>query len=345
MLALPASTQSRRRRVPAPPPSGGGADADFALRSSAPGVLRSFGFNSAADLGGAFPANVGTIPGTGTLQLDTSVKASGNSSLRFGLNAGAIGGGGGNSWNWYTNFTPGLQRFGANSEFFFQFKCRLSQTAFEDWNHKFFLCGSGDDGVNQYGSCTDLEIEMEHYRNGSGSPGPSATGVNSFPIMYNACPGSCDGIHIFNETGLPGGDLDLQRNGVAPVCSFQDPTKAGCVKFVPEQWMVFQVGVTVGPKITSGGHFWFQGSRVRLWMQASPGATEQLVLDWLTNSVNGSKVGLCAGHGAVGGDDQRYGKLWLLPYTQNNIGPSARAANVWYDELIIGEQKIPAAQA
>jgi hypothetical protein len=313
------------------------ADADFLARSSAPTVLRSFGFNSAGDLGGAFGANFGTVPGTGTVGLDTTVKASGASSLKFGLLAGGHANGGGNSSSWFTNFTSDLQRFGASSEFFYQFKVRISQTAFEDYTHKFFLCGSGDDGTNVFASCTDLEIEMEHYGNANG-----VSAANRFPIMYNACPGSCGGVFAFYET-LSGGNFDLQPNGVAPVCSYQDGSKAGCVQLVPESWMVFQVGVTLGPRVTSGGHYWFQGSRIRMWMQTSPGATEQLVIDWLTNATAGSQIGLCAGHGATG--DQRYGKLWLLPYTQNSIGTSARAGSVWYDELIIATAKIAAAQA
>lgn len=312
-----------------------GADADFQARISAPGVFRSFGFNSSADLGGVFGDNVGTVPGTGTMGLDANVKASGTSSLRFDL----LAGGSGNSCSWFTNFHSNLQRYGANTSFFFQFKVRIGQTAFEDYTHKFFLCGSGDDGTQVFSSCTDLELEMQHYSNNSGS---TINAANAFPIMYNACPGSCGGTWPFYES-LAGGNFDLQPNSVAPICSYNDSSRIGCVHFVPEQWMVFQVGVDVGPRVTSGGHYWFQGSRVRLWMQTSPGAAEQLIIDWLTNSISGSQIGLCAGNGATG--NQAYGKLWLLPYTQNSIGAGARAGNVWFDEVILSEQKIPAAQA
>jgi hypothetical protein len=68
-----------------------------------------------------------------------------------------------------------------------------------------------------------------------------------------------------------------------------------------------------------------------------------LIIDWVTGSTAGSQIGLCAGHNATG--NQAYGKLWLLPYTQNSIGSGARAASVWYDELILSESKIPAALA
>jgi hypothetical protein len=313
------------------------ADSDFLTRRTSPGVLRYFDFNDASQIDGVYGDNFGITTGAGTVALDSTVKASGASSLKFGLTAGGHVSGG-NSCSFFTNFTDDLQRFGGGTEFFFQFKSRLSIEAYEDWSHKFFLCGSGDDGVTTFSSCTDLEIEMEHR-----SQNDTVNATNAFPIMYNACPGSCGGTFNFFESGLPGSDLDLQPHSSDPYCSYQDATKANCVHFVAEQWMVFQVGVTVGTKITDGGHYWFQGSRVRLWMQTAPGAAEQLIVDWLTDSITGSEIGLCAGHGATG--DQQYGKLWLLPYTQNSIGGGARAASVWYDELIIGEQKIPAALA
>jgi hypothetical protein len=332
--------------------SGGGAsgssdaDSDFLTRRTSPGVLRYFDFNDASQLDGEYGDNYGVVengsPGSGTIGLDTSVKASGTSSLRFGLAAGGHSApGGGNNWNWFTNFTDDLQRFGENTEFFFQFKVRLSTEAFEDWAHKFFLCGNGDDGVNLFSSCSDLEICLQHLSNPSGA----VTAARAAPVLYNACPGDCGGTFNFHETIGGGADFDYQPNSGAAVCLYSDEPSPACTVFVPNQWMVFQLGVTVGPKITSGGHYWFEDSRVRLWMQDEPGAAENLIIDVTYGVTNlpSSPPGLCAGNGATG--DKKYGKIWLLPYTQNSIGAGARAAYVWYDELIIGEQKIPAALA
>jgi hypothetical protein len=159
--------------------------------------------------------------------------------------------------------------------------------------------------------------------------------------MYNACPGSCGGVFPFYES-MGGGDFKLQNAIPSPFCRYQDALKANCIRILPDQWMVFQVGVQLGPRITSGGHYWFSNSRVRAWMQQAPGQTEHLIVDWSAGITAGSATGLCAGHGATG--NQRFGKIWLLPYTQNNVA-SPRAGDVWYDELIIGEQKIPAALA
>ncbi len=307
------------------------ADADFDRRKTSAGVIRWFDFNQAADLGGGFGSNYGTISGAnGSMSLDTSVKASGTSSLRFDLSSS------GNNWNWFTNFSSDLSKlYGANSEFYIQFKCRVGATVLQDWAHKLTLIGSGDDGTNLYSSCTDLEICIQSYANAT-----SMIPANQFPHMYNACPGSCGGSFNFFED-IGGGNYELQ-NAVSPQCLYQDATKAGCIHYAADQWMVFQVGVQVGSRITSGGHYWFSGSRIRTWMQLSPTSPEVLISDWTTGTTPGSAIGLCAGHGATG--NQRYGKITLLPYTQNSVA-SPRAGSVWYDELIISEQKIPAALA
>lgn len=308
------------------------ADADFITRRTSQGVIRWFDFNSSADLGGAFGANFGHQDLNGTIDIDTSVKASGASSLRFGIDASA-----GNNSNWWTNFSTDLSKlYGENSEFYVQWKMRISQTVLEDWGHKYVIISTGDDGTNVYGSCQSIEVEMQTW-----ATDHTPSQVNRFPTMYNACPGSCGGVFAFQEQ-MGGGDFDLQNGLPTAACRYQDATKSGCIMSVPDQWMVFQIGVQVGPRINSGGHSWFQGSRVRAWMQQSSGATEHLIFDWITGTTPGSAIGLCAGHNMIG--NEKYGKVWLLPYTQSNVA-NPRAGYVWYDELIISEQKIPAALA
>jgi hypothetical protein len=64
------------------------AESDFLTRRTSPGVLRYFDFNDASQIDGEYGDNYGVVPGAGDLALDTSVKASGTSSLRFDLEAG-----------------------------------------------------------------------------------------------------------------------------------------------------------------------------------------------------------------------------------------------------------------
>src|SRR5262245_15148385 len=57
--------------------------ADFQARCSGPGVLRCVGFDAAADIAGIYGDNTGILTSSAPLGLDTSLKASGNSSLKF----------------------------------------------------------------------------------------------------------------------------------------------------------------------------------------------------------------------------------------------------------------------
>ena len=99
---------------------------DFDKRKFGPGVIRYFDFDSAAQLGGGYRANVGTFSGTSTApQLDSSVKASGTSSLLFTAPSQSAQGGAG---LWFGNFSTDLRtRFGENSEFFVQWRQRFNK--------------------------------------------------------------------------------------------------------------------------------------------------------------------------------------------------------------------------
>lgn len=102
--------------------------------------------------------------------------------------------------------------------------------------------------------------------------------------------------------------------------------------------MTFQVHIKTGPRVNDE----FTNSFVQLWI-AREGQPSQLVLDW-------GPYNLSAGSAS---EDQRYGKIWLLPYnTGKSSSQSHPTAYTWYDELIIATSKIldpsatpPSAQA
>src|SRR5262245_4406150 len=110
---------------------GGGGKQDFATRCAQPGVVRCFGFDSDVETpvtpnSNGWPNNFGVTPGSSTTATrDTTIKASGASSLRFTVpsNSGSNAGG-----NFYANFSPDLQTtFGANSTFYIQWRQRFSR--------------------------------------------------------------------------------------------------------------------------------------------------------------------------------------------------------------------------
>jgi len=327
------------------------ADADWVRRSTAAGVFRTHTFNTTASLGGGFGAEFGNITqgSNPAAVIDTAVKTFGTGSMRFDVTP-ILGGS-----LWWTNFSTDYSRqFGSaagGETFFFQFRYRVSPEVAAGYGPKIFLCGTGDTAGNFVSSCTDLEIELNTFN----------AGTSGYLDMYNACPGSCGANSVF-EFAEPfswsGNNFDFKKqNALDNGVGLQEPQRyclysnnVGCIRIVdfPNTWITIQVGVTLGPLTTVGGHDWFYESNVKAWVQIGTGA-ERLMYDWTGGITAGSTHtssppchGLCAGQ--TPGSGQRYGKLWLLPYNQFLTG-SATSGSIWYDALIMSTQKIPAVLA
>src|ERR1700694_3986991 len=118
------STASRltvSQGTPPPPPPG---SQDFAIRCAQPGVIKCVGFDTASDIAGAYGDNSGILSGQTTPVLDSSVSASGASSLKFTIPSMS---GSDTSGSFFTNFsTDLLTQFGESSEFYVQWRQRFS---------------------------------------------------------------------------------------------------------------------------------------------------------------------------------------------------------------------------
>jgi len=92
-----------------------------------------------------------------------------------------------------------------------------------------------------------------------------------------------------------------------------------CVALVPNQWMYFELGVTVGA--------WDTGpTRARLWI-AGPGAPATLVVDVEESLCAPTATNLLAA----------FGKAWLAPYIYRDADMSDDGL-IWYDNLVISRQ-------
>src|SRR5438132_6082789 len=90
--------------------------------------------------------------------------------------------------------------------------------------------------------------------------------------------------------------------------------------------MTFQVHVKTGQRVNDE----FTNSYGQLWV-GREGQPSQLVMNW-------GPYNLTAGNLV---DDQRFGKIWLLPYQTNKDPNSVNPiAYTWYDELIISRNLI-----
>src|SRR6185436_9602306 len=91
---------------------------------AAAGVVRCVGFDQSSDIAGTYGNNSGMTAGDSTPQLDSTIKASGNSARKFTIPANS----GANSTGSYpTNFSPDpATQFGEKSDFYIQWRQRFS---------------------------------------------------------------------------------------------------------------------------------------------------------------------------------------------------------------------------
>lgn len=255
--------------------------------------------------------------------LDTTIKSSGNSSLKFIIppNAGSD-----SSGSYFTNFSEDLlTQFGENSEFYVQWRQRFS-TEFVNTNYsgaggwKQIIIGAGDaPGKPFQSSCTALETVVQNL------------GQKKFPGMYNSCTGSTShGAYNPFEEPFNGYDFKLQNARSAPYCLYSQnsssyfPPQGNCFGYVPNEWMTFQVKIKTGPLVRDE----FTNSYVTLWA-AREGKASEVLINWGPYNLTAGTEGL------------KYGKVWLLPYnTGKNASVTYPTAYTWYDELIISRTKI-----
>ena len=316
-----------------PPPTG---SADFQTRCSQPSVLKCVPFDSQSEIAGTYGDVSGILTGPSNPVIDSTVKASGNSSLKFTIpsNSGAN-----SSGSYFTNFSNNLStQFGQNSEFYVQWRQRFSPEFLSTFYQggggwKQAIIGTGDKpgctssqsaGGLCYSSCSSLETVTQN------------TDQRGFAQMYNSCSGSTshgpyDGFY------QPFGSFDfkIQNARPAPYCLYSQgqtnpktyfPPTGNCFGYFPNEWMTFQVRIKTGPRVNDE----FTNSFVQLWI-ARENQPSELVLNW-------GPYNLTAGSAS---ENQQYGKVWLLPYhTGKSSAQSHPTAYTWYDELIISTSKI-----
>jgi hypothetical protein len=298
---------------------------DFQTRCQSPGVVRCVGFDQASEIAGGFGSNTGIYSGATTPTLDFAVKASGQASIKFTIpsNSGANTSGG-----YWANFSPDLTtQFGENDDFYVQWRQRFSPE-FLNTNYqggggwKQAIIGTGDQPGQLYASCTDLEVVTQN------------TNHRAFAQMYNSCSGSAShGPYDAFEEPFGAFDFKLQNARPSPYCLYSQsganrfPPNGNCFGYFPDEWMTFQVRIKTGPRVGDE----FKDSYVELWI-AREGQPSQQAFNW-------GPYNLTAGPGA---DNQRFGKIFLLPYnTGKSPSQSHPTAYTWYDELIISRDRIP----
>jgi len=349
--------------------NGGGGGGDFATRCAQPGVVRCVNFDQSAEIScTSWGCNQGLdLAGTTVAPaLDTSIKASGASSLKFTITSLSGANGGGTFW---TNFSPDLKtQFGAGQSFYIQWRQRFSPELINTIYNKIGggnaggwkqisittgdqpnpggACNSGEasycqtqQGVAAYSSCTPIDIPVQN------------TEQRKYPQMYHSCSGSTShGAYdawVENFPPFAPADFKMQNARPSPYCLYsatasgtQFPPTGNCFGYFPNEWMTFKVKITIGQRGSAGvigqapNDEWVN-SRGQLWVGREGQATVP-VFDW--TGPNASGYHLSAGT-TVG--DQKFGKVYLLPYHSYKDDTQVHAtAYTWYDDLIISTNDI-----
>jgi len=356
-------------------PSPHSANADFAARCAAPGVIRCWGFDTAAEVAGHLdPDATGTNPPT----IDNTTYASGGGSLHFVVPSLSTANSSGDFWTDFLDnnsiqfdslingdpksLTTACGGSPCSNEFWIQWRQRFDAAMLGQFSgsqgFKQAIIGEGDGGETAY-SCTDMEIVAQN------------SNQEGFPQLYHSC-GVKLGTYDPLETPVPPYNWSVQNvAGGYVACQQSDsqaPTSA-CYPYVALQWMTFQLHVKVGTWYPGGGSAanppatFLHDSTVQLYV-AQEAEPSVLVIDYHPGATsaacdatqvdipscqtgydlaNPSAFPVPQGSPSSDGNvHAKYGKIWLLPYQTNKSGTvSQPVANTWYDELIVSTQRIP----
>ena len=305
----------------ASPPAGGN---DFQARCSGSGVTRCYDFDNAVDIAPRIFAPSGGSTRCTNNQCwiaDTSVKASGSSSLRFELPAQSGADTSGSFWlNFADNFS---QQFGVGEQFYVQWRQRFSPemlTAFKrtdgsQTGWKQIIVGEGDQtGQPTAYSCTELELVFQQDSRYMG------------PSFYHSC-GRWASLDYWDGT-----QVRMQHQG-PPNCYYPNDPLGGCFRYAANEWMTFKMRVQIGQWNTAS-------SRIQVW-SAREGQQSVMIYDTINSHSSGFTLFNNPGSGSGTNPGAKYGKLWLLPYTTaRDSNATYQQAFTWYDELIISRSDI-----
>ena len=291
---------------------------------------------------------------------DFGVKRSGANSIRF--DSPSFSGSNGAGMQMFS-FTPDFSvLFGPGETFYVQWRQRFSQAFLDAYNTQVDPSTGMSLGANQtfypaYPTSYKQLIlspgnngSLPHYSsNEEQSLIVTSNFMQHFPIIYQET--SPDGASAQPlATVLSNGpylttDTNLENGRPSPYCTFgayaTRPQSSndfytycppGCFNYVADQWLTFQISVTVGPYGLGGSNGTtnvYKNTRVRLWA-AYESQPSVLLIDW-TGDVNSSDPSFQA----------KYGALWFGPYmSYKDFRTDHPMLNTWYDEVIISRQPI-----
>ena len=306
--------------------------------------------------------------------LDSAVRASGGGSMRMTIpNDQGIGG----TSDWRRNFADTsigpAKKFGAGEKFYTQWRQRFSAAHLDNvyalssgrggW--KMINIGDGDNFPWDYGDAG------EAYSAQTNELVMNNADLRLFPTVYHSIDAFVSVDQGIDSNSVGGYTYDsmvqnaIDRGAQYPLneryvlqSSFRnnDPVGDGgpftysvnppkehspsVQMFYPNEWMTFQVGVTLGPLGTAPSSIegsapisGWTDSRIEVWV-AREGLPSKKITD-----VSGITLRRAAGVNA--GDPEGYGKVWFTTFHTGLIADLTRAVGeTWFDELIVSSLPI-----
>jgi len=319
---------------------------NFQYRANQPGVLSYQGFDAAASftqpssgaMSGMFYATATgdcpSYPTTPCIVRDTSTYVSGGSSMRFDIKPFVTQDG---QDYYYQRFGCAVgvtcsspTSFGANSTFYIQFAFRADA----NWVNTFWP---------PYGNNQDTapKLMIVHPSDASGQPntctGTQTVLVNEhgwgIPTGYISC-GAANLYSMPDGVANQGTPVSYQGGWTAPApftgyqCDYQSgnrPSTPNCFLFSPNTWYTVYYKISLGT-ISAGA--------APVSIEAYVGPYGQQLKKFI-NVTSNLTIPLDTGL-------NRFNALTLTQYMTGKTASNNPAASVWYDELIISTQPIPA---
>lgn len=328
---------------------------DFATRCKATGVLVCIGFEAGdVDFSKRWgdPRGVSQIANVGSTQwsdpvLDTSIKASGSSSIKMTIPANS---GPDTSGSYWANFSDDyLTQLNGNDSITVQWRQRFSScflhqgsaepctgalrtyAGADGWKQAIITTGdrpgcTPSTAVGELGLCFSSCSEIETV--------PVNTYHRGMVDLYHTCPSS---FTTSSTVSLPGGDFNLQNGMPLPFCLYSQgpnffPPNGNCFPYVANEWMTFKMRIFLGSRVTRGSDDFWPNSTVEMWV-AREGQPSVRVINWVSELYAGPTSGTFG--------QQKIGKVFLIPYNSKKDSTETNpVAYTWYDELIISRDDI-----
>jgi len=335
------TTRTATVTVNASTPGGSDADADWAVRSSAPGVLMATRFDTIAEV------QQGTFPDSTADHViwDQSNKASGGGSLRMDiLKTDST-----SSGSWVRYLSDDQREFGPNQTFYVQFRqyvpAYLASHVFSGNQFGGSYGGGWKQAIisNNRGSNQLFEVVLQNTSQRGLVQGYNRNSNGDYSGWEESISTPCSSSDFVFQNRIDGGGPETtclesrrKRGGLYSYganTGSPDPETAA-FSFYPDEWLTFLVKISPG---TFGAGSSIRDTNIQVWATRETDTDYTMLIDKMVN---------LGAEADSSGSRYYFDAIWLLPYHTNRTPDLSRSDTfTLYDEVIVSTQFIAAPSA